>query len=153
MLNGVPDHINMAANLRRIEQNFRIGPAVRSNDDPSYVAQSHVFEGVGLRPYAPVHLRVAGTIDRTVSWIRRTRIDGDDWTLADVPLNEETESYRVQVKVGGEVFREAIVSDAVWSYTMAMRVEDGISGLFSVEVAQISARFGAGLATQIVVAV
>ena len=153
LLNGVPDQINMAANLRRIEQNFRIGPAVRSNDDPSYVAQSHVFEGVGLRPYAPVHLRVAGTIDRTFSWIRRTRIDGDDWTLADVPLNEETESYRVQVKVGGEVFREAIVSDAVWSYTMAMRVEDGISGLFLVEVAQISARFGAGLATQIVVAV
>jgi len=51
-----------------------------------------------------------------------------------------------------EVFREAIVSDAVWSYTMAMRAEDDILGLFSVEVAQVSARFGARLAAHIVVA-
>lgn len=95
---------------------------------------------------------MSGITDHEFNWVRRTRLDGDDWTLPDVPLNEETESYRVQVKVGGEVFREAIVSDAVWSYTMAMRAEDGISGLFSVEVAQVSARFRAGLAAHIVVA-
>jgi hypothetical protein len=152
LLNGVPDQINMAANLRRIEQNFRIGPAIRPNDDPSYVAQSHVFDGNGLRPYAPVHFRVEGTADRTFSWIRRTRLDGDDWTLADVPLNEETESYRVQVIASGELVREATVSDAVWSYSAAMRVADGISGLYSIDVAQLSARFGAGLAAHIVVA-
>ena len=93
LLNGVPSQINMAENLRHIEQNFQIGPAVRPNNDPSYVAQSHVFEGVGLRPYAPVHLRKSGTPDHEFNWIRRTRLDGDDWTLPDVPLNEETESY------------------------------------------------------------
>jgi hypothetical protein len=152
LLNGVPGQIDMAANLRRIEQNFQIGPAVRPNNDPSYVAQSHVFEGVGLRPYAPVHLRKSGTPDHEFNWIRRTRLDGDDWTLPDVPLNEETESYRVQVKVGGDVIREAFVSDVMWSYTGGMRTVDGVVGLYSFEVAQVSARFGAGLAAQKIVA-
>jgi hypothetical protein len=152
LLNGVPEQINLAANLRRVEQNFLIGPATRPYDDPSYLAQSHVFESIGLRPYAPVHLRVTGTSDHTFSWIRRTRIDGDDWSLPEVPLNEETESYRVQVMVGGLVVREEIVSTLTWIYTAALRVEDGITGLYSVEVAQISARFGAGLAAQAVVA-
>ena len=152
LLNGVPDQINMAANLRRIEQNFLIGPAVRPNDDPSYVAQSHVFEGVGLRPYAPVHLRMSGRTDHEFNWVRRTRLDGDDWTLPDVPLNEEMESYRVQVKVGGDVIRAAFVSDAMWSYTEGMRTADNLSGLYSIEVSQVSARYGAGLSTQLVVA-
>lgn len=143
LLNGVPDQINIDANLRRIEQNFRIGPAIRPNDDPSYVAQSHVFDGIGLSPYAPVHFYVVGTADRTFSWIWRTRLADDDWTLADVPLNEETESYRVLVIAIGELVREVTVSDAVWSYSAAMRFADGISGLYSLEVAQLSARFGA----------
>lgn len=152
LLNGIPDQINLPASLRRVEQNFLIGPASRSYDDTSYVAQSHVFEGVGLRPYAPVHLRKSGTSDHSFGWIRRTRIDGDDWSLPDVPLNEETESYRVQVKVGEQIIREETVSEPLWVYSAAMRDSDGVTGLYSVVVSQFSARFGAGLSAQTVVA-
>jgi hypothetical protein len=152
LMNGIPDQINMAANLRRVDQNFLIGPASRPYTDPSYLAQTHVFEGVGLRPYSPVHLRASGDVDQTFEWVRRTRIDGDDWTLADVPLNEETESYRVQVKVGAQVIREEIVSTPLWTYSGAMRAADGVVGLYTVEVAQISARFGAGLPAILVLA-
>jgi hypothetical protein len=164
LLNGVPEQITMTSNLRRIEQNFLIGPASRPNDDASYVAQSHVFEGIGLRPYAPVHLRCtkassgsqSGVVPVSQShdftWVRRTRLDGDDWSLTEVPLNEEVESYRVQVKQGGDVVREELVTQTAWSYPSATREADNLSGLYTVEVAQISARFGAGLAAQVFVA-
>ena len=57
--------------------------------------------GIGLRPLAPVHLRSerdAGDI--VFTWIRRTRIDGDGWELADVPLGEEREAYEIEVIAG-----------------------------------------------------
>ena len=79
-------------------------------------------------------------------------MDGDNWSLPDVPLNEETESYRIQVKVEGQLKREVKVGTPVLDYTVAMRAVDGISGPYAVEVAQLSARFGAGLAARTVVA-
>jgi hypothetical protein len=153
LMNGTPEQINLPANLRNIEQNFLIGPANRPYYDPSHVAQAHAFDGIGLRPYAPVHLRKDGVADHQFSWLRRTRMGGDDWSLPDVPLNEETESYRIQIKVEGQLKREVMVGSSVWDYTVAMRAVDGISGPYAVEVAQLSARFGAGLAARTVVVV
>ena len=78
--------------------NWKAGPAGREISSVSYVSGSHRFTGAGLRPLSPVHVsarRVNG--DLFVSWIRRTRIDGDGWELADVPLGEETERYEVDM--------------------------------------------------------
>ena len=47
-----------------------------------------------LRPLSPVHGKYDPSI-RRVSWIRRTRIDGDKWTGLDVPLGEAEELYEV----------------------------------------------------------
>lgn len=152
LLNGVPGQIDLPSNLRRIEQNFLIGPASKAFDDPSYVAQTHTFEGIGLRPYAPVHLKVSRGANHDFSWIRRTRIDGDDWSLQNVPLNEETEQYLVKVKVGETVIREEFVSSPEWTYLGADQIIDGTTGLYTLEVSQISARFGAGLPAQTTVA-
>ena len=152
LMNGTPEQVNLPANLRHIEQNFLIGPANRPYDDPSYVAQAHTFEGIGLRPYAPVHLRKGGAENHQFSWIRRTRMDGDNWSLPEVPLNEETESYRIQVKAEGQLKRELMVGTSAWDYTLAMRADDGVAGAYAVEVTQMSARFGAGLEARIVVA-
>ena len=80
-------------------------------------------------------------------------MDGDDWSLPDVPRNEETESYRIQVKVEGQLKREVMVVTSVWDYKVAMRAVVGISGPYAVEVAQLLARFGAGLTARSVVAV
>jgi hypothetical protein len=146
LLNGLPQQINLASNLRNVAQNFLIGPARRSYDDPSYLKQSHAFAGNGLRPYAPVHVRAnLGAGDHGFEWTRRTRFDGDDWDALDVPLNEETERYQVRVSVAGAVLREDIVDTPNWTYAVADRGDDGIAGLYSFEVAQVSARFGTGL--------
>ncbi|WP_299549294.1 glycoside hydrolase/phage tail family protein [uncultured Tateyamaria sp.] len=144
-MNGVPSQINLLRALRRISQTFRIGPSKRSYGDPSYTEAIHAFNGNGLRPYAPVHLRLSSSDDGVdANWIRRTRLDGDDWELPDVPLAEETESYTVRIGQSGQVIRETIVPAPSWTYTNAMLQADGVFGDFEVSVAQNSARFGPG---------
>ncbi|WP_418152645.1 glycoside hydrolase/phage tail family protein [Litorimonas sp. RW-G-Af-16] len=61
--------------------------------DPS----SFTYNARALRPYAPVHL-TAECVDGALNlrWIRRSRVNGDGWVGADVPLGEDVESYRVQ---------------------------------------------------------
>jgi hypothetical protein len=112
---------------------------------------ARVFRGIGLRPYAPVHLRArrrdAEGIDFT--WIRRTRIDGDRWDMLDAPLGETAERYRLRVISGGVVRRDVEVGVPFWRYADAARAGDGVTGTFAVEVAQMSDRFGPGLHARI----
>ncbi len=104
------------------------------------------FAEEGLRPYAPAHLgaeRIAGG-SVIVSWIRRTRIDGDAWGATEVPLGETSELYVVQVKDGSTLLREETVTGPEFDYTTTMQAADGAPAVVTFEVAQISERFGAG---------
>ncbi|GAA6189407.1 glycoside hydrolase TIM-barrel-like domain-containing protein [Litorivita sp. NS0012-18] len=153
-LDGIPQQITLAASQRNIARHYRIGPAQRSYDDPSFVHRIEAFDGVGLRPYAPVHLRadpIAGG-DYAISWIRRTRIAGDGWDTIEVPLGEESESYLLQIRLGGALVREQILTVPSWTYSAAMQVADGTAGGFEVTVAQISASYGAGAKRSLAVA-
>ncbi|SHH27618.1 baseplate multidomain protein megatron [Marivita hallyeonensis] len=145
LLDGMPQQIDYPSALRRQTRHFRIGPASRTYDHASYRHVQKAFEGNGLRPYSPVHLKAehAGS-DITLTWVRRTRLDGDDWALADVPLGEDVEAYRVEVIAGKTSLRIAEVAETSWTYTAAMQAEDGFSGMVSVRVAQVSSRFGPG---------
>ncbi|WP_299693220.1 glycoside hydrolase/phage tail family protein [uncultured Tateyamaria sp.] len=144
-LNGAPQQIDLLSSLRRVAQTYRIGPARRSLDDPSYEQVTYAFDGNGLRPYAPVHLSHASTANGLkFSWIRRTRIDGDSWDLPDVPLGEESETYTVRVTTGAGTLREETVTQAEWVYEDAARAADGVGDIFDVSVAQNSARYGIG---------
>jgi hypothetical protein len=151
LLNGIPQQIDLSRNLRAVAQNFRIGPGRRPVDDPSYVQQQQVFNGNGLRPYAPVHLGLDQGEDgsKTIRWIRRTRIDGDNWDIPDVPLAEESESYVVRIKKAGATLREAVVDGPVWVYPLSEQLVDGLAPPYSVEVAQVSATYGQGPAAQL----
>ena len=150
LLNGAVDQLPMGRNMREVIQNFRIGPARRPVDDASYVDLSYAFEGNGLRPYAPCHLSAKHSGDGAInmSWIRRTRVDGDSWVSADVPLGEEEEHYRISVVQSGNVVRSDEVSKPVWVYDQAMQAQDNVSGAFAIQVAQVSATFGAGPAAE-----
>jgi hypothetical protein len=76
-----------------LARHWRVGPARRALDDPSYVERVLAFDGIGLRPLRPVHLRAAGAgPDLAVRWIRRGRIDADSWSGLDVPLGEASSS-------------------------------------------------------------
>ncbi|MEH6833847.1 MULTISPECIES: baseplate multidomain protein megatron [Falsihalocynthiibacter] len=145
LLDGTPQQIDISAASQGLERHYRIGPSTRSFDDPSYVYISEAFQGIGLRPYAPVH--VQGKHDGAnleVSWIRRTRFGGDTWSGIDVPLNEESESYILRVLDGNNIVREVTTTSSNYTYTTAQIAQDGVSAPFGLEVAQVSQRFGAG---------
>ncbi|WP_299145032.1 glycoside hydrolase/phage tail family protein [uncultured Tateyamaria sp.] len=146
LFNGIPKQIELAPNLRRIAQTYRVGPAQRSVDDPSYSEAVHAFDGNGLRPYRPSHFNATRVgMDFHFTWIRRTRVDGDDWELPEVPIGEESEVYTLRVMRSGEVVRELALSSPSWTYPSSLQIADGLVGsMFNVQVAQNSARFGAG---------
>ncbi len=147
MLDGGLDQIDLGLAARGLTRNLRIGPFDRPFSDASYQHFVEAFDGNGLRPLAPVHLRwaKAGSGDVQIDWVRRTRIDGDNWQALDVPLSEEAELYLVRVAQSGSTIREEIPVAPTWIYTSAMQAADAVSGLVDVEVAQISSSFGPGL--------
>lgn len=154
LMNGVPEQIDLTSAQRRFARHFRIGPARRPYSDPSYTHRIEAFEGNGLRPYSPCHLRLrqAGDGALEVSWIRRTRIDGDSWDLREVPLGEEREAYLVRVRRGETVLREVEVTTPQWRYELAWQNLDALASGDVIEVAQLSGLYGPGLYAQAEVA-
>lgn len=149
------EQIDLPEAARGLARHYRIGPALRALDDPSYVLRVAAFQGVGLRPYAPAHLRAtpgAGAGALAVRWVRRTRAGGDDWAGLDVPLGEESERYLLRVlDGGGAVVREVLSTAPEWAYPDALRAADGIVAPYRIAVAQVSGRFGAGPFTEIMI--
>ncbi|MBY6161030.1 glycoside hydrolase/phage tail family protein [Mameliella alba] len=153
LLDGAPAQIGLKALHRGLERHFRIGPAGKAYDHPAYEHLSHAFDGNGLRPYRPAHLRaepMEGYSDEggglLINWVRRTRIEGDAWGRSEVPLGEEREAYLVTVRQGATVVREETVLAPVWVYGAGAQAEDGLNGAFTLSVAQVSERYGPGLA-------
>ncbi|MEM6971934.1 MAG: glycoside hydrolase/phage tail family protein [Pseudomonadota bacterium] len=128
-----------------INVTYAFGDSRLSPDDPAYTRSVATPAGRGLVPYSPAHLRLSHQGDDTVFfWIRRTRIGGDSWFGTDVPLGEEAERYAVEVREGGGLRRSLSVSEPRFVYDAMMRAEDGITGPYSVRVAQLSVLMGAG---------
>ncbi|MDC1333824.1 hypothetical protein N8307_02665 [Planktomarina temperata] len=146
LLDGTPEQIELAASGRNTLQYFQIGPAVRPYSDYSYRKLSAAFAGNGLRPYAPVHLAQKWDgADLEFSWIRRARLDGASWDLAEIPLSETQERYQVKIFSGAQLLRLEEVHQAQWRYSAAMQALDGAQGLLELQVAQLSESFGPGL--------
>lgn len=152
LIDGAPAQVSLPPSARGVARRWRIGPAALAFDDPVFVESTQIFRGNGLRPYAPAHLRAdpAGG-DWAIRWTRRTRLGGDGWDAPEVPLSEETESYRLRIFDGATVKRELDLGTPTFTYTAAMQAADGIAGPFEVQVAQVSASFGPGLFARLAV--
>jgi hypothetical protein len=129
------------------QRRYRIGPVQRDLGDPS-MAEIVATAGVAaLRPLSPVHPRALRTADGVaLSWIRRTRIDGDSWELAEVPLGEETERYEVAIRTGAAQWRKTTTTTPAWTYPAALELADFGAAQAEIEIviAQISAVVGPG---------
>lgn len=138
--------LDMPLSALGLARHYRVGVAARGYDDINTTLRVEAFGGAGLRPYPVAHLRVAVQAggDQDFTWVRRTRIGGDNWQALDVPLGEESESYLVRVIQSGEVRAEYFTSTPTFTFTSALRLADGIAGPYRVEVAQISAQVGPG---------
>lgn len=92
------DELGRPASLRLVASGY-------PHDDLSALALQVTPSPVVLKPLAPVHVKaVRGPDGIQLSWIRRTRRDGDGWS-AEVPLGEDFEAYEVDVTDGGDVVR------------------------------------------------
>ena len=92
------------------------------------------------------------TGDIHLSWIRRTRIGGDNWQAPDVPLGEEGELYAIGIHDGAAVKRTLSSATPEAIYTAAMQMEDfgGPVALLDWSVRQMSAAFGRGQERRII---
>lgn len=147
LLDGTLGQIDLPLAARGLLRNYRIGAASRGYDGPAVVARSEAFEGIGLRPYRVAHLRHNGSFggDISLSWTRRTRIDGDSWQSLEVPLGEDRETYLLQVRQGETLLREVTLNNSAWTWTGAMQAADApVPGAVQLRVAQLSQRFGPG---------
>ena len=151
LLDGAPTQVDLPETLRGIARRWRVGAASLPYDDATYVESTQVFQGNGLRPYAPAHLRAVPLPggDLSLRWTRRARIGGEDWAAPDVPLAEESEAYRLQIHVGGQLVRSIETAQQGWVYPLADQITDGAVTGAEVSVTQLSARYGAGLAARI----
>ncbi len=119
--------------------------------DPAYQSAVLQFRGIGLRPLSPVHpaARWSGG-GLALAWTRRTRIGGDSWDQAEVPLAEEGEAYDVEILDGaGDVVRTLTASSPSLLYAAAQIAADfplGLPSPFRFRIYQRSAIFGRGAA-------
>ena len=140
----------MPFSARALPLAWRWGPRGWPQDDPSYAGATQAFRGVGLRPYAPAQARMVRTEsgDLQLTWIRRTRIDGDPWEQVEVPLAEEAEAYALDVLSGSTVLRSFEATAPAVTYTTAHQAADfgGPVTSLSVAIHQLSATYGRGAA-------
>ncbi len=126
---------------------WRFGPSARAIGDVSYQDRQHAFSGIGLRPLSPVHVkgrRSAG--DLIITWIRRTRLGGDNWEAAEVPLAEESERYEVDIMSGTTAVRTLSANEPSVVYSAAEQIADfgATQPACTVIVFQLGAVFGRG---------
>jgi hypothetical protein len=139
--------LDLTAAEIRLPYNWRFGPAARDIGDASYATATHTFQGLGLKPLSPVHVRaVRAGGDVALTWTRRTRVGGDSWETPEVPLGEDVESYEVDVLDGASVVRTLASNTPSVVYSAAEQVADFGSAqpTYAVRVYQLSASYGRG---------
>jgi hypothetical protein len=144
------------ADLLKVPIRYRFGPGRDDYAAPSFAEHTIVAEGVALKPFAPVHLRArreTGSGDILLRWTRRTRFGGDSWDMPDVPLNEESEAYRVEIFEGDQLRRGVETSAPSFRYSAGEQGADfaGPAPEFTVRIAQLSLAAGPGFALQEIV--
>ena len=148
------DHVvPIARGLNTLDRpiDLRIVATGRSHDDPSALAMTVTPQATALMPLSPVHVRPERASDGIhVSWIRRTRRDGDNWNV-EVPLAEDSESYALEIFSGGSVIRAMSSASPSVVYTNAMELADfgALQSTLHVRVAQLSSTVGRGHTTEL----
>ncbi len=147
LLNAAVVQAELSLAEAALENTWRVGPAQLDSGHSSYLELVLQGQAKGLRPLSPCQLRARRDgADVVFSWIRRTRIDGDGWELAEIPLGEESESYRLEILNGVTVKRSVAVASPSYRYLAADIATDfgATPSSFELRVAQISASFGRG---------
>lgn len=106
-------------------------------------APTFAFAG-GLRaktPIAPVHLRGRRLAEGGIrfSWTRRARLNADGWDGFDIPLDEPTEAYRLELLSGETIARTVETDQPYFDYAAADEIGDfgGTQAQIAIRVRQL----------------
>ncbi len=143
--------LDMSVDQRDLVQSLRYGPSLFGPEHRTYRTATLSFPATGLRPFSVSQIsgrRALPAADVTVTWVRRTRFAGDSWAHDTVPLNEDSESYDLEVLDGaGDVLRTVYALSAPsWIYTAAAQTADfgAAQPSYRLNIYQISALYGRG---------
>jgi hypothetical protein len=149
LLNGSITRQILANTIIGLVRNYK--PVTFNSSLGVTASQNFSYNGAALKPYSPVH--IVGTRDGSgnlsIGWVRRTRISGGWQDNVDVPLNEETEAYEVDIMDGSNVVRTITgLTTPTASYTAAEQTTDfgSLQANLLVKVYQLSAIVGRGYA-------
>lgn len=154
LLNSAVLRQTMASTLIGLTRSYK--PVTFGHTLSITAAQDFTYAGAALKPLSPVH--VSGERDGggnlAISWIRRTRLGGSWQDGIDVPLNEASEAYEVDIMDGMDVVRTlAGLAEPAVIYSAADQADDFGSpqSSVSINVYQLSNVIGRGYAAAAVV--
>ena len=144
--------ITVASGIAALERTLplRVVAAGRDIGDASALALEATPRATALRPLAPANVKaVRDGSGVALSWIRRTRIDGDSWT-GEVPLGEDSERYEVDILSGSTVLRTLSATAPSVLYAAADEMADfgATQTSLSLRVVQLSATVGRGFTAE-----
>ena len=145
--------VPLAQGLRDLGRPLRHRIAPRGLDaaDPAVVELAGSAQGLALRPMSPVHVKARrSAAGIAFSWIRRARVDGDGWDLAEPPLGEASERYQFDILSGSTLLRRFVVSGPALLYPSAQEVADfgAVQGTIDIALCQLSEAVGPGTIRQ-----
>ncbi|WP_106753333.1 baseplate multidomain protein megatron [Pannonibacter carbonis] len=154
LLDGALTQADVPLSERGIPRTWAYGPAPLPSSDAAFRTRSTRLEAVGLKPFAPVHVRgrrtPAGNLN--VTWIRQARVNAGWADGTDVPLGEERELYELDILSGGGVVRtvSGLMSPS-HVYTAAEQTVDfgGPQSSIALRICQISALVGRGILEEV----
>ena len=126
---------------------YRIAPSNRDYTDPSAIGLSAAVLPLALLPFSPVRLKAKHDVTGvTLSWIRRSRTDGDPWGTVEIPLGESQESYQVEILNGTSTLRTVTVTAPSYLYPSSTELADFGAARTSIHarIRQISSDVGPG---------
>jgi hypothetical protein len=147
LLNAAVAQLDLSLTESTLNNTWRIGPSSLDHGHPSYLEFTFAGAMRALRPLHPTYLK--STTDAQgihLSWLRRTRVDGDSWDVVEVPLSETTELYKLEILNGATTVRSATLIAPNYLYSSADITTDfgAVPTNLSLRLAQVSSVYGPG---------
>lgn len=127
---------------------FKIATTGQNLDTAIPTSGTYLFNN--LKPLSPTHIkgsRASGAgSDLTITWVRRARINADWVDNIDVPLDETSEQYEIDIMDGTTILRTISTTSTSSVYTAAQQTSDWgtVPSTITVNIYQLSARVGRG---------
>lgn len=130
-----------------LQWTYRVGPVDSDHSDGAYTQFSAVAGRQALLPYAPVKVTARRTgAGVEISFLRRSRINADNWEPVEIPLGEDISAFEIDVMNGAALKRTFAVAQSPAIYPASQELADfgAPQTSLSLRIHQMSAMTGRG---------